>query len=63
MTFTLANMIITAMAVTFILLGFQAEPFTATLGFVFAGILFLAVIRQTLQSARDEDARRPETTD
>jgi len=57
MSFVTANIAITAMAVTFILLAVQAEPFTKTLGFVWAGVLFLAVIRQTLASQRrDEDA-------
>ena len=57
MSFVTANIAITAMAVTFILLAVQAEPFTRTLGFVWAGVLFLAVIRQTLASQRrDEDA-------
>lgn len=56
MNFAVANMTITAMAVTFVLLAVQAEPFTRTLGFVWAGVLFLAVIRQTLISRRDDDA-------
>lgn len=57
MTFVTANIAITAMAVTFVLLAVQAEPFTKTLGFVWAGVLFLAVVRQTLASQKgNEDA-------
>lgn len=36
--------IITLMASLFVLLAIQAEPVTATLGFVCAGILMLALI-------------------
>lgn len=32
------------MSLTFVLLAFQAEPITATLGYVCAGILFLALL-------------------
>lgn len=57
MNFVTANIAITAMAVTFVLLAIQAEPITATFGYVWAGVLFLAVIRQTLASQKEnEDA-------
>ena len=62
MNFVIANVFVTAMAVTFFLLAVQAEPFTATLGFVFGGVLSLTVIRQTIVSARGNDAGRPNTT-
>lgn len=63
MNFTIANIVITCMAVTFFLLAMQAEPFTATLGFVFGAVLFLAVIRQTMQQGREHDAGELDTTD
>lgn len=63
MTFTIANILITLMAVTFFLLASQAEPFTATLGFIFGAVLFLAVIRQTMQQGRDQNAGESDTTD
>lgn len=56
----LANIVVMLMSATFVLLAVQAEPFTATLGYLFAGVLFLAVVRQTTQ-ARNNDARKSET--
>lgn len=41
----LANLIIVAMICTYILLATQAEPVTATFGYIFAGILTLALLR------------------
>jgi len=62
MAFVFANMTITAIAVTLILLSLQAEAITATIGYFFAGVLVLAVIRQTLGLQRGNDAGRPDTT-
>lgn len=62
MAFIFANMTITAISLTLILLAYQAEPVTATIGYFFAGVLFFAVLRQTISSARKgDDARRSET--
>jgi hypothetical protein len=36
--------LVLAMSVTFILLALQAEPVTATLGFIFGGLLALAFV-------------------
>jgi len=63
MAFVFANMTITGISVTLVLLAVQAEPITATIGYFFAGVLFLSVIRQTLGLQRSQDARGPETTD
>jgi len=40
-----ANLLVVAMISTYILLAVQAEPVTATFGYIFAGILTLALIR------------------
>ena len=40
------NVVVFAMSCTFILLAMQAEPFTATLGYIFGGLLFLSLIYQ-----------------
>lgn len=45
----LAPVIPLAMAATYILLAVQAEPVTATLGYIFSGLLVVAVIVQTTQ--------------
>lgn len=42
----LANVVVFAMSVTFILLALQAEPITATLGWVFGILLFISLIHQ-----------------
>jgi hypothetical protein len=42
----IANVVVFAMSVTFIVLAMQAEPITATLGYVFGGLLFIALIHQ-----------------
>jgi hypothetical protein len=63
MNYTVANIVITSMAVTFFLLATQAEPFTATLGFVFGAVLFLSVVRQTTQQRREHDAGELDTTE
>ena len=39
-----SHLLITLFAALFVLLAIQAEPVTATLGFIAAGILTLAVI-------------------
>jgi hypothetical protein len=53
----LVNIIVLVMITTYILLAVQAEPVTATLGYVFAGLLLMALIRQTRTSGKDhEDA-------
>lgn len=41
-----SGLIVTFMAATFVLLAMQAEPITATLGFIWAGLLMLALIIQ-----------------
>lgn len=41
----LANLVMVAMISTYILLANQAEPVTATFGYIFAGILTLALLR------------------
>lgn len=51
----IANIIIAGMAVTYILLAVQAEPVTATLGYIFGVILFMALIRQVVAQAREEE--------
>lgn len=56
-----ANIVISAMAVTFILLAVQAEPVTAFFGYLFGFVLFLAVIRQTMSSTRGDNAGKPNT--
>jgi formate/nitrite transporter FocA (FNT family) len=38
--------VVFAMSLTFILLAFQAEPITATLGYIFGGLLFVALMYQ-----------------
>ena len=48
------NVFVAAMSVTFFLLAVQAEPFTATLGYVFGGILALALIRQVWAQAKED---------
>ena len=50
---TTANVVVFAMSVTFILLAFQAEPFTATLGYVFGGLLFIALLHQVKGQKKD----------
>ena len=62
MAFIISNVTVTMMAVTFFLLAIQAEPFTAVLGFLFGAILSLAVIRQTIISAKGNDAGRFDTS-
>lgn len=44
-----SGLIVTFMAATFVLLAMQAEPITATLGFIWAGLLMLAL---TIQFSR-----------
>ena len=50
---TTANVVVFAMSVTFILLAFQAEPITATLGYVFGGLLFIALLHQVKGQKKD----------
>jgi hypothetical protein len=50
-----SNIVVTAMSVTFFLLATQAEPVTATLGYVFGAILAMALIRQVLIQAKIGD--------
>jgi hypothetical protein len=48
---TFGNVIIFMMSLTFILLAFQAEPFTAAAGYIFGGLLFVALIAQFRRGA------------
>lgn len=41
-----ANVVVFAMSVTFVLLALQAEPVTATLGWIFGVLLFVSLIYQ-----------------
>lgn len=41
----LGGFIIAVMAAVYVLLALQAEPVTATLGYVFAGLLMLSLVR------------------
>ena len=41
-----SNIVIFAMSMTFILLALQAEPVTATLGWIFGILLFISLIYQ-----------------
>jgi hypothetical protein len=50
---TTANVVVFAMSLTFILLAFQAEPITATLGYFFGGLLFIALLYQLKGQKRD----------
>jgi len=52
MTALLSNVLVAAMATTFFLLAYQAEPVTGTLGYVFGAILTLALIRQVFIQAQ-----------
>ena len=58
MKMVVSNIIVALMAVTYVLLAYQAEPITATFGYVFGAILFLALIRQVVVQAKEssEDA-------
>lgn len=45
----LSHLLVIALASLYILLAVQAEPVTATLGYIAAGLLTLAVITATLR--------------
>lgn len=45
----LSNLLVIALASLYVLLAIQAEPVTATLGYIAAGLLTLAVITATLR--------------
>ena len=47
------NLVITTMAVVYILLAVQAEPVTKTLGFTFGGFLFVAMIAQIMARGKE----------
>lgn len=51
----MVNIIVLAMITTYILLAVQAEPVTATFGYVFAGLMTLALIRQTIAQKGDDE--------
>jgi len=42
----IANLFVLAIVVVLVLLAMQAEPVTATLGYILAGILMLSLIAQ-----------------
>lgn len=44
-----ANFFVLALIVVLVLLAIQAEPVTAVMGYVLAGILALALLAQTLK--------------
>lgn len=48
-----ANVVVFAMSVTFILLALQAEPVTATLGWIFGILLFVSLIYQFVKRRDD----------
>lgn len=51
------NLVVLLMSVTYFLLAIQAEIVTKVLGFIFGGLLALALIRATIQQVmRREDA-------
>lgn len=45
----IANFFVLALIVVLVLLAIQAEPVTAVMGYVLAGILALALLAQTLK--------------
>jgi len=51
----ISNLIILLMAVTYILLAMQAEIVTAVLGYVFGGMMLLALLRNTWLQTREGD--------
>ena len=56
MKVVISNLVILLMAVTYILLAMQAEIVTAVLGYVFGGMMLLALLRNTwLQTREDND--------
>lgn len=57
MRIVLSNLVVVGMAATYFLLAVQAEPVTATFGYIFGGILSLSLIAQTVKQAqRSTDA-------
>lgn len=54
----MTNIFVLAMITTYILLAVQAEPITAIFGYIFAGMLTLALIRQTIAQGREDDDPR-----
>lgn len=56
MKVVISNLVILLMAVTYILLAMQAEIVTAVFGYVFGGMMLLALLRNTwLQTREDND--------
>lgn len=49
------NLVVLLMSVTYFLLAIQAEIVTKVLGFIFGGLLALALIRATIQQVRTKD--------
>jgi uncharacterized membrane protein required for colicin V production len=49
------NLVVMLMAVTYFLLAIQAETVTKVLGFIFGGLLTLALIRATIEQVRTKD--------
>lgn len=49
MTQLIANVFVLAIIVVLVLLAIQAEPVTAVMGYVIAGILTLALLAQTMK--------------
>ena len=49
------NIVVLLMSVTYFLLAIQAEIVTKVLGFIFGGLLALALLRATFEQARTKD--------
>jgi uncharacterized membrane protein required for colicin V production len=50
-----SNIVVLLMSVTYFLLAIQAEIVTKVLGFIFGGLLALALLRATFEQARTKD--------
>ena len=51
-----SNLLVIAMAVTYFLLAVQAEPITAFFGYLFGGLLVVAVIAATTKLGKKANA-------
>lgn len=49
------NIVVLLMSVTYFLLAIQAETVTKVMGFIFGGLLALALIRATIEQVRTKD--------
>lgn len=55
MRFIFTNIVVLLMSVTYFLLAIQAETVTKVLGFIFGGLLALALVRATIEQVRTKD--------